>query len=153
MHFPMYQVLQLRMLYLFCKLKSGDEIKNTVVGDAYMEQISKMASTRPGLPYTMRNGLVLYKIRVVIPPRSQILDQLLCEFHDSPLDGHSGVLRTHKRIAQQFYWPSMYRKVHEYISSCDVCQRAKASMLSLAGLLQLLPIPCEVWDEITMDSI
>ena len=99
-----------------------DEIRNTTVGDGYMEQISKMAVTRPGLPYTMRNGLVLYKNRVIIPLRSQIPDQLLCEFHDSLLDGHSGLLRTHKRIAQQFYWPSIYRKVHEYVSSCDVCQ-------------------------------
>ena len=67
-----------------------------------MEQISKMAATRLGLPYTMRNGLVLYKNRVVIPPRSKIPDQLLREFHDSPFSGHSGVLQTHKRIAQQF---------------------------------------------------
>ena len=104
-----------------------------------MEQISKIVATIPGLPYTMRNGIVLCKNRVVIPPRSQIPDQQLREFHDSPLGGHSGMLQTYKRIAQQFYWPSMYRKVHEYVSSCDVCQQVKASTLSPAGLLQPLP--------------
>ena len=118
-----------------------------------MARISKLAATKPGLPYTNCQGLTFYKNRVVVPPQSHIPNQLLREFHDSPLGGHSGVLRTYKRIAQQFYWPSMYHMVNEYVSSCDVFQRAKASTLSHAGLLQPLPIPCQVWDDITMDFI
>jgi len=69
------------------------------------------------------------------------------------LGGHSGVLRTYKRPAQQFYWPSMVRMVKEYVCSCDVCQRAKSDTLSPTGLLQPLTIPCQVWDDITMDFI
>ena len=133
--------------------KIWEEIKTVAADDAYMARISKLAATKPGLPYTNRQGLTFYKNRVVVPPQSHIPNQLLREFHDSPLGGHSGVLRTYKRIAQQFYWPSMYRMVNEYISSCDVCQRAKASTLSSTGLLQPLPIPCQVWDDITMDFI
>jgi hypothetical protein len=68
----------------------------------------------------------------------------LREFHDSHLGGHSGLLRTYKWLAQQFYWPSMVRMVKEYVSFCDVCQRAKSDMLSPAGLLQPLPISCQV---------
>ena len=94
-----------------------------------------------------------YKNRVVIPPNSQIIKQLLREFHDSPIRGHSGVLRTYKRLAQQFYWPSMFQIVQDYVSSCDICQRVKSKTLAPAGLLQPLPIPCLVWDDITMDFI
>ena len=47
----------------------------------------------------------------------------------------------------------MHRVVHEYVSSCDVCQRANVETLSQVGLLQPLPIPCQLWDDIIMDFI
>ena len=69
------------------------------------------------------------------------------------MGGHSGVLCTFKRLAQQFYWPSMHHTVKEYVQSCEVYLRNKTDNLSPAGLLQPLPIPCQVWDDITMDFI
>ncbi|KAA8525409.1 hypothetical protein F0562_007264 [Nyssa sinensis] len=56
-----------------------EEIKTAAEGNAYMDRIGKLAATKPGLPYTKRNGLILYKNRVVVPPKSQILAQLLRE--------------------------------------------------------------------------
>ncbi|RVW57851.1 hypothetical protein CK203_117251 [Vitis vinifera] len=128
MPFPAYQAPQLLMLYLFRRLKSGRK-STAAADDAYMTRISKLAATKPSLPYTNRQGLTFYKI------------EWWCLL--SPIF----------RINYCFYWPSMYRMVNEYVSSCDVCQRAKAFTLSPAGLLQPLPIPCQVWDDITMDFI
>ena len=88
-----------------------------------------------------------------MPSNSSIIQQLLQEFHDSPLGGHSGMLQTYKRLAHQFYWPSMRQTIHKYISSCDKCQRAKSKTLFPTRLLQPLPIPCHVWTDITMDFI
>lgn len=130
-----------------------DAIKTEAARHSYMKKISKLASEKPGAPYMWWNGLVCYKNRVVIPPNLHLVIQLLQEFHDSPLGGHSGVLRTYKRLAQQFYWPSMHKVINDYVASCDVCQRNKVKTLSPPGLLQPLPIPCQVWDDITMDFI
>ncbi|KAA8537164.1 hypothetical protein F0562_029610 [Nyssa sinensis] len=98
----------------------------------YMVRIGKLATENPGAPYKWQNGL---------------------EFHDSPSGGYSRVLRTYKRLAQQFYWPSMHKAIQKYVASCTVFHRNKTQTLSLVGLLQLLPIPCQVWDDITMDFI
>ena len=118
-----------------------------------MQRIGQLATKQPRQPYQWRNGLVCYNNCIVVPPGSPLIHRLLREFHDTPMGGHSGILRTYKRLSQQFYWPSMRRSVHQYVAACDVCQKAKAETMSPAGLLQPLPIPCQVWDDITMDFI
>ena len=47
----------------------------------------------------------------------------------------------------------MHKSVQDYIKGCEVCQKIKVETLALAGLLQSLPIPCQVWDNITFDFI
>lgn len=47
----------------------------------------------------------------------------------------------------------MHRAIREYIAACEVCQKAKYSSLSPAGLLQPLPVPDQVWEDVSMDFI
>ena len=47
----------------------------------------------------------------------------------------------------------MYREVHDYVQRCEVCQKVKSETLWPIGLLQPLPIPCQGWDDITLNFI
>lgn len=78
---------------------------------------------------------------------------MIAEFHSSPIGGHSGYLRTYKRLASIVYWEGLKRDVQEFVSKCDVCQRNKYQAMSPAGLLQPLPVPQHVWEDVTMDFI
>ena len=73
--------------------------------------------------------------------------------HDTKVGGHSGVLRTFKKLGQQFYWPGIHKIVQKYVKEYEICQKKKAETLAPAGLLQPLPIPCQVWHDITLDFI
>jgi len=73
--------------------------------------------------------------------------------HDTKVGGHSRVLRTFKKLGQQFYWPGIHKIVQKYVKEYEICQKTKAETLAPAGLLQPLPIPCQVWDDITLDFI
>jgi len=57
------------------------------------------------------------------------------------------------RIAAQFHWKGMQKEIAKYVKNCLICQQAKASNTLPAGLLQPLPIPNQIWDDIAMDFI
>lgn len=47
----------------------------------------------------------------------------------------------------------MREDIKEYVQQCVICQQAKTIKTSPAGLLQPLPIPNQVWEDIAMDFI
>jgi hypothetical protein len=56
-------------------------------------------------------------------------------------------------MTKNFFWSKMEDDVRDYVRSCDICQRDKASRHKKYGLLQPLDIPYRPWDCISMDFI
>ncbi|PNX96070.1 retrotransposon-related protein [Trifolium pratense] len=75
------------------------------------------------------------------------------EFHSTPRGGHSGFYKTYRRVAANVYWVGMKSKIQGFVRSCDVCQRQKYLTSSPGGLLQPLPIPSQIWEDISIDFI
>ena len=47
----------------------------------------------------------------------------------------------------------MKADIRQFVAQCAICQQNKYSNLSPVGLLQPLPIPEKIWDDISMDFI
>lgn len=75
------------------------------------------------------------------------------EFHSTPFGGHSGFFRTYKKISAIFFWEGMKEDVKRFVAECEVCQRAKYETTSPAGLLQPLPVPLKIWEDLSMDFV
>ena len=44
--------------------------------------------------------------------------------HTLPCGGHFGGQRTAAKVLQSgFYWPSLFKDAHRFVSTCDKCQR------------------------------
>ena len=89
-----------------------------------------------------------YKNKILLNPASPITKLLIAEHHDTPNGGHAGYEKTLHRLKRIVIWRGIKGSVREYIRECDTCQRAKYERIHPAGLLQPLPIPSQVWDEI-----
>ena len=63
--------------------------------------------------FMVKGGHLLFKGSLVLPKTSTYISALMKEFHDSPIGGHSGYLRTYKRVASLFYWEGMRRESGE----------------------------------------
>lgn len=112
----------------------------------FISQLTKDILTGNNHPkgYYMEQGNLLYKRRLLLPKSSALIPLLLREYHDGPSGGHSGDLKTYKRIAAEWFWPGIRREIQQYVQACHICQQNKQSTLSPGGLLQPLPIPTQV---------
>jgi hypothetical protein len=94
-----------------------------------------------------------YKGRIYVPEEPALRQEILFQYHDTRIAGHFGARRTHEQINRLYYWPSLNHDVHEYIKTCAVCQKNKAPRHSKYGQLAPLPIPKEIFEEVTLDFI
>ncbi|CAA7021556.1 unnamed protein product [Microthlaspi erraticum] len=130
---------------LFKEVDESEEIQKII------RKLAAGETVKPG--YGVVDGRLFYNRRLVLPQNSAYIQLILQEYHDSLLGGHSGILKTMKRIQANFYWRKMRKCVQRYVSECPVCQTHKYSTLSPAGLLQPIEIPVRIWEDISMDFI
>ncbi|KAH0760251.1 hypothetical protein KY290_023744 [Solanum tuberosum] len=103
--------------------------------------------------FQFNDGLLFFKGRLVIPSDAQLRHKLLFEFHATNIGGHAGVAQTYHRLASNFYWNQMRKDVKSFVMTCQICQQMKDTNLHPVGLLQPLPIPDQVFEDIAMDFI
>ena len=107
--------------------------------------------------YLREDGLILFSDstgnqRVCVPENLRVM--IMKEGHDAISEGaHAGYHRCYNKIASVYYWPRMARDIKQYVSTCDICQKAKPRRHGPVGLLRSIPVPERPFEVISMDFI
>jgi hypothetical protein len=101
-------------------------------------------------PWSVKDGLLFFKDRLYLTRDCTLVQEVVNQFHSST---HEGFHKTFQRIRANFYWPKMREDVLAFIRECEICQTHKVEQIAPTGLLQPLPIPNQVWEDISMDFI
>ena len=127
-------------------------LQHEVQQDTFYEGLSQRSSSQSN-QLLQRDGVWFKRDRVYLSSTSSLIPKIISDCHASPVGGHFGYHKTLARIKRSFLWPNMRRTVKEFLQHCDICQRYKVDNMRPAGLLQPLPIPQQMWTDVSMDFI
>lgn len=131
------------------------EVINTYATDPKAQKLlTELAIVSPNAKgFNLDQGIIRKDNLIWIAQNSALQTKIISAFHASAVAGHSRTKATYQRLKQHFYWKGLKKDVENFIQQCVVCQQAKHTHLPPAGLLQPLPIPEGVWQDISMDFI
>ncbi|MCH84618.1 hypothetical protein A2U01_0005450, partial [Trifolium medium] len=131
------------------------KLKEQLIKDQEFQQFLTKVQDQPNdyKNFQVLNDLVFFKGKLFLPSGSPLKQTLLEEFHASLIGGHSGIHRTFGRLQENVFWFGMRKDVEDFVKACVVCQQTKSATHAPYGLLQPLPIPEKVWEDISMDFI
>jgi hypothetical protein len=84
-------------------------------------------------------------------PTHQLQLRVISECHDRDYAAHPGENRLIANLRKSFFWPKMKDMAHNYVKTCERCQKSKPRNKKLPGLQQPLPVPMGCWEEVSMD--
>ena len=109
-----------------------------------------MRKWRPPTVPASHEWSVIYQIVVPQKYRSTVLSLA----HDTPMAGHLGVSKTHRRVLNHFYWPGISRDVKKFCKSCHTCQVVgKANQKPKVAPLKPIPVAKEPFSHVIIDCV
>ena len=85
--------------------------------------------------------------------KSRLQLEVIKKINNQSAVGHFGTEKTLEMVWCHYYWPRMKEMIQWFIRNCHMCKQAKAAQDTYHGLLQSLPVPEQVWTDITMNFI
>ena len=85
--------------------------------------------------YTLRDGLLLFNGRLVVPDEGNLRTRLCNEFYRPSSRAYLGRNKMRKMVAERYFWPGLGGYIDRYCAHYTECRRSKESRQKPAGLL------------------
>ncbi|XP_078518423.1 LOW QUALITY PROTEIN: retrotransposon-like protein 1 [Lissotriton helveticus] len=127
-----------------------DELEEKIVLEFQKEEYQNWESEGPNR--SVKDGRPFFQDKRFVPGEKLEVETIQ-RFHDLPLAGHKGVVKTLELVKRNFLWPGMEAQVRQYVATCEQCLKGKSLRQSPQGLLMPLPVPPYPWHTVSMDFI
>ena len=121
--------------------KTARELRRSTNGTVY------------SLEWSNIDGLLQFRGKIYIPWSPDLRRQIVALCHDTQIAGHPRRWKTLELVSRNYWWSQMSRYIGQYMSTCDLCLQTKPWQHSPVGELQLLSIPDEQWDMLSVDFV
>jgi alpha-mannosidase len=91
--------------------------------------------------WTLRNRLLLFEDRLIVPEDDDLKVRLLSEVHNQVSVAHPGQSKTCKLVRERYYWLNLRIYIDRFVNNCQTCHRSRAPRDKPPGLLNPLSIP------------
>ena len=65
--------------------------------------------------YELRDGLLMYKGKLQLDPKSPLINQVLHECHTTLIGGHGGIQKTTAKVCAAFIWERVKQDVKKFV--------------------------------------
>jgi hypothetical protein len=79
--------------------------------------------------------------------------QIIYKTHNSETGGHPGKMKTTELVSKSYFWPKITHDIQNYVKSCQLCKRVKASRFALLKYLRSLFVLFQAWQNISVNYI
>ncbi|HEY1644970.1 MAG TPA: reverse transcriptase domain-containing protein, partial [Candidatus Saccharimonadales bacterium] len=90
-------------------------------------------------------------MRPVIPQQLRV--QVIESFHDEPLGGHLGRMKTFEKIRSRVYWNNMETDINLWVRTCAKCNAKKRSYTNGQRIQGVFDIPSCPWERVSIDIL
>ncbi|SGY55391.1 BQ5605_C006g04014 [Microbotryum silenes-dioicae] len=117
--------------------------------DPFCQQVKHNLDSSPG--FSCVDGVLYFEGRMVVPAVPQLREDILHDAHDAL--GHFSPRKTFHQVSRTFFWPRLRTSCDAYVSTCDVCQRTKATTTGALGVSHALAVPDGLMQEVALDFV
>jgi hypothetical protein len=96
-------------------------------------------------------NIILYDEPRTLTDKTQI-ENIMHDYHNSPIGGHNGVTRMLKRLRRKYYWDKMKHTVIEMVKKCTKCKANKHSK-RIKEPMTLTTTPSNSLEILSLDTI
>jgi hypothetical protein len=109
------------------------------------ESRKKVLNKKPDPDFIIRNDLLLYQERLVVPDEENLRTRLIKKTHDQISTVYSGRNKTYRLLRLRYYWHEMLANIERYIKNYYSYYRTDIFRDKISGFFYFLPVPDRSW--------